>query len=203
MGTITTRGFRGNGTVQDPRLPPGQYDAQDTWPVLTAEATPDLDVDDWSFTIDGLVQRPTSWTWDEIRSRPSVTVERDIHCVTGWSKLGMSFEGIPVDTLLDQVEPLPTASHVLAVSHTGYTTNLELSDVRDARAYVVWAVDGAPLARDHGGPARLIVPHLYFWKSAKWIAGLQVLDHDEPGFWEHYGYHDRGDPWQEQRYRGD
>ena len=126
-----------------------------------------------------------------------------IHCVTTWSKFDMTFSGVAVDTLLAAARPLPSASYVLAFSHTGYTTNLPLADVTDAKAWVTWEVDGGPLPREHGGPARLLVPHLYFWKSAKWIAGLRLLDHDEQGFWERNGYHDRGDPWLEQRYQGD
>ena len=146
---------------------------------------------------------PTTWTWDEAHALPPSTYSGDIHCVTTWSKLGMSFTGVSVDTLLEAARPEPDASHVLAVSHTGYTTNLPLADVTDGKAWVVWEVDGAPLPVDHGGPVRLLVPHLYFWKSAKWIAELILLDHDEPGFWERNGYHDRGDPWLEQRYQGD
>jgi DMSO/TMAO reductase YedYZ molybdopterin-dependent catalytic subunit len=134
---------------------------------------------------------------------PPSVYEGDIHCVTTWSKLGMSFRGVSIDTLLQIAEPLPSATHVMAFSHTGYTTNLPIDDVTGGRAWVAWEVDGAPLPREHGGPARLLVPHLYFWKSAKWIAGLRLLDHDEPGFWEERGYHDRGDPWIEQRYQGD
>ena len=127
----------------------------------------------------------------------------DIHCVTTWSKLGMTFDGVSVDTLLAAARPLPSATHVVAFSHTGYTTNLPLADVTGGKAWVAWDADGTPLTAEHGGPARLLVPHLYFWKSAKWVAGLRLLDHDEPGFWERNGYHDRGDPWQEQRYQGD
>jgi len=171
--------------------------------VLTAEPTPKLSTDTWSFTVEGLVERPTTWTWDEIHALPPSSYEGDIHCVTTWSKLGVQFAGVSVDTLLGLVGLRPSATHVLAVCHTGYTTNLPLSDVTDGKAWVVWDFGGRPLPVQHGGPARLLVPHLYFWKSAKWVAGLQVLDHDERGFWEENGYHDRGDPWQEQRYQGD
>jgi DMSO/TMAO reductase YedYZ molybdopterin-dependent catalytic subunit len=199
-----TRGFLGhNRGPRDPRLPPGQYDTGKSWPVLTAEATPRIDPADWTFTVEGLVDQPTTWTWDEIHALPSSAYEGDIHCVTTWSKLGMRFDGVSVDTLLEVARPVASASHVLAFTHTGYTTNLPLADVTGGKAWVAWEVDGEPLPRDHGGPARMLVPHLYFWKSAKWIAGLRVLDHDEPGFWEQNGYHDRGDPWQEQRYQGD
>jgi DMSO/TMAO reductase YedYZ molybdopterin-dependent catalytic subunit len=199
-----TRGFAGRGREQrDPRLPPGQYDTGRDWPVLTAEVTPTLATSTWSFTIDGLVEREVTWTWSEIQALPTSTYEGDIHCVTSWSKLGMTFTGVSVDTLLGAAGPLPAATHVMAVSHTGYTTNLPLPDVTGGHAWVVWEVDGGPLPVDHGGPARLLVPHLYFWKSAKWVSGLRLLDHDEPGFWERNGYHDRGDPWLEQRYQGD
>jgi DMSO/TMAO reductase YedYZ molybdopterin-dependent catalytic subunit len=200
-----TRGFLGRGTpgTRDPRLPPGQYDVGRGWPVLTAEPTPRLDTDTWTFRIEGLVAQPTTWTWDEIHALAASEYRGDIHCVTTWSKLGISFQGVSVDDLLSIVSPSDQATHVLAFSHSGYTTNLPLADVTGGRAWVVWDVDGQPLPRDHGGPARLLVPHLYFWKSAKWVAGLRVLDHDEPGFWEQNGYHDRGDPWLEQRYQGD
>ena len=199
-----TRGFLGRGkAARDPRLPPGQYDAGDQWPVLTAEVTPHLDLASWSFSVEGLVARPTTWTWEEIHALPASVYSGDIHCVTTWSKLGVTFSGVSVDTLLDAAGVEETASYVLAFSHTGYTTNLPLADVTGGRAWVVWEYDSAPLAIEHGGPARLLVPHLYFWKSAKWVAGLRVLDHDEPGFWERNGYHDRGDPWLEQRYQGD
>jgi DMSO/TMAO reductase YedYZ molybdopterin-dependent catalytic subunit len=171
--------------------------------VLTAEVTPKIDTATWSFRVEGLVERPMSWTWDEIHALPPATYEGDIHCVTMWSKLGMTFSGVSVDTLLEAAKPLPSATHVLEISTTGYTTNLPLADVTGGKAWITWEVDGAPLPREHGGPARMLVPHLYFWKSAKWIAGLRLRDHDEPGFWEERGYHDRGDPWLEQRYQGD
>ncbi len=204
MAKKLTRGFLGrNRGPRDPRLPPGQYDTGKSWPVLTAEATPRIDPEDWTFTVEGLVEQPTTWTWDEIHALPSSSYEGDIHCVTTWSKLGMRFDGVSIDTLLAVARPAASASHVLAFTHTGYTTNLPLADVTGGKAWITWEVDGEPLARDHGGPARLLVPHLYFWKSAKWVAGLRILDHDEPGFWEQNGYHDRGDPCLEQRYQGD
>ena len=199
-----TRGFAGRGReARDPRLPPGQYDTGSDWPVLTAEATPQLSTSTWTFSVEGLVEHPTTWTWDEMRSLPQSTYEGDIHCVTSWSKLGMTWRGVSIDTLMAVAGPLPAATHVLATSHTGYTTNLPLADVTEGKAWVAWEVDGRPLPTAHGGPARLLVPHLYFWKSAKWVASLQLLDHDEAGFWERNGYHDRGDPWLEQRYQGD
>lgn len=199
-----TRGFTGRGRAErDPRLPPGQYDTGKRWPVLTAEATPKLDSATWTFTVNGLVDQPTTWTWDEIHTLPPSTYTGDIHCVTTWSRLGMTFTGVSVDTLLEVARPSSTATHVLVSSHTGYTTNLPLADVVNGQAWVAFEADGEPLPVPHGGPARLVVPHLYFWKSAKWVSGMRLLDHDEPGFWERNGYHDRGDPWLEQRYRGD
>jgi DMSO/TMAO reductase YedYZ molybdopterin-dependent catalytic subunit len=188
---------------RDPRLPPGQYDAGDTFPVLTAEVTPRIEPADWTFRVDGLVATTRTWTWDEMRSLPRSTYEGDIHCVTTWSKLGTSFTGVSLDTLLDEAGLLPGASHVVGWSHTGYTTNLPLEHVTGGRAWVVWEHEGAPLPVPHGGPARLLVPHLYFWKSVKWVGGIRVLDHDQPGFWETRGYHALGDPWTEQRYDGD
>jgi DMSO/TMAO reductase YedYZ molybdopterin-dependent catalytic subunit len=202
MATFT-RGFGGRRKERDPRLPPGQYDIGEGWPVLTAEATPRLDTATWTFRAEGLVATPVTWSWDELHALAPASYSGPIHCVTTWSKLAISFTGVSVDTLLAAAQPLPSATHVMAFSHTGYTTNLPLADVTGGKAWVVWEADGQPLARDHGGPARLLVPHLYFWKSAKWVAGLRLMDHDEPGFWERNGYHDRGDPWLEQRYQGD
>lgn len=199
-----TRGFVGQGArVRDPRLPPGQYDAGVEWPVLHAEATPSLATARWTFTVDGLVEDPVSWTWDEIRALPAARYEGAIHCVTTWSKFGMRFDGVSVDTLLDTAKVRSEAAFVMVRSHTGYTTDLPLEDVTGGKAWVVWDVDGAPLTDVHGGPARFLVPHLYFWKSAKWVSGMTLMAEDQPGFWERYGYHDRGDPWLEQRYQGD
>ena len=199
-----TRGFAGRGAKdRDPRLPPGQYDTGPGFPVLTAEATPRIDPAEYTFAIEGEVAQPTTWTWDELHALPPSTYEGDIHCVTTWSKLGTSFSGVSVDELLAVAQPKASATHVVAWSHSGYTTNLPLADVTGGKAWLAWEHEGEPLPVEHGGPARLLVPHLYFWKSAKWVAGLRVLDHDEPGFWERNGYHDRGDPWLEQRYQGD
>lgn len=200
----STRGFTGRRRDdRGGRLPPGQYDAGDSWPVLSTEITPRVETEAWRLTVDGRVERPTTWTWDELRALPHSAYQGDIHCVTTWSKFDMTFTGVSVDELLAVAGPRPSATHVLARSHTGYTTNLPLADVVDGRAWVVWEADGVPLAPEHGGPVRLLVPHLYFWKSAKWVSGLELLDHDVRGFWEQNGYHDRGDPWLEQRYHGD
>lgn len=201
---MATRGFFGRERGErDERLPPGQYDTGGSWPVLTAEVTPDLSTDDWTFRIEGAVDTPTTWTWDELHALPESTYEGAIHCVTTWSKFDMTWKGVSVDTLLEAVGVRPEAQFAVVFCHTAYTTNLPLADLTDGKAWVAWEADGAPLDRQHGGPARLLVPHLYFWKSAKFVAGLRLVEHDEPGFWEVNGYHDRGDPWLEQRYQGD
>jgi DMSO/TMAO reductase YedYZ molybdopterin-dependent catalytic subunit len=199
-----TRGFAGRESrVRADWLPPGQYDVGDSWPVLTAEATAHLSTDTWTFAVEGLVDHPRTWTWSELQALPKSTYRGDIHCVTTWSKHDVEFEGVAVDALLAETGVGATATHVMAFGHTGYTTNLPLVDVTDGKAWVAFSFGGAPLAPEHGGPARLLVPHLYFWKSAKWVAGLRLLDHDEPGFWEQNGYHNHGDPWREERYWGD
>ncbi|CAN5305401.1 sulfite oxidase-like oxidoreductase [soil metagenome] len=199
-----TRGFTGRGRSESAeRLPPGQYDTGKDWPVLSAEVTPRIDTSTWTMTVDGLVGNPSSWTWDELHALPRSTYYGDIHCVTTWSMLDATFAGVSVDTLLEIAGPTPEASFALATSTTGYTTNMPLSDLRDGKAWLVWEYEGKPLSAEHGGPIRLFIPHLYFWKSAKWITKITLLDHDEQGFWERNGYHDRGDPWTEQRYQGD
>ncbi len=200
---MSKRAFIGRRRSVREDLPPGQYDVGADFPVLTAEVTPRIDTSRWTMTVDGLVETPRLWTWDEIHALPASEYAGPIHCVTTWSKFDTRFGGVSVDTLLDAAAPLPTASHLLATSTTGYTTNLPLAHVRGGQAWVVWSFDGQPLPRDHGGPVRLLVPHLYFWKSAKWITRLTLLDHDQRGFWEQNGYHDLGDPWREQRYWGD
>jgi DMSO/TMAO reductase YedYZ molybdopterin-dependent catalytic subunit len=201
MGFIS-RGFRGRSRepAAGGRLPPGQYLERD-FPVLSAGPTPQTPLAEWTFSITGEVDAPRQWTWDEFRALPTETVTRDIHCVTKWSKLDTVWEGVSVDTLLDGVRP--AAGYVLAVCDGGYTTNLPLADVTGGKAWVAFAFGGAPLEPAHGGPARLLVPHLYFWKSAKWVRGLRLTAEDTPGFWETYGYHMYGDPWREQRYSGD
>ena len=197
-----SRGFMGRRRhVEDPsRVPPGQYLTSD-FPVLSAGPTPHTPLEEWTFTISGAVDQPVSWTWREFLSIPAETVTRDIHCVTTWSKLDTTWVGVSVDTLLAGVQT--EAEYAVAWSDGGYTTNLPLEDLTGGKAWVAYHYDGAPLHPEHGGPARLLVPHLYFWKSAKWVRGLRLTLEDEPGFWEGYGYHNRGDPWLEQRYRGD
>jgi DMSO/TMAO reductase YedYZ molybdopterin-dependent catalytic subunit len=198
---MITRGFhRRRDTTPGDRLPPGQY-LERGFPVLSAGPTPRTPLDQWTFTIAGAVDQERSWTWDEFQALPKETPTVDIHCVTTWSKFDTDWEGVSVDTLLDGVEPL--GGYVTAFCDGGYTTNLPVEDITGGRAWVVYGYDGGDLEPEHGGPARLLVPHLYFWKSAKWVRGLTFEEEDDPGFWETLGYHDRGDPWLEQRYQGD
>jgi DMSO/TMAO reductase YedYZ molybdopterin-dependent catalytic subunit len=168
--------------------------------VLSAGPTPHTPLDEWTFSIIG-AGGPVVWTWDEFLAMPSEEITRDIHCVTRWSKLDTDWKGVSVDTLLDGIDT--SAEYVVAFSDGGYTTNLPIEDVTGGKAWVVYEYDGEALDPEHGGPARLLVPHLYFWKSAKWVRGLALREDDEPGFWESNGYHLRGDPWLEQRYWGD
>ncbi len=197
-------GFAGRRRLPDVanRVPPSQYVTRD-FPVLSAGPTPRTPLQKWTFTIEGLVKAPVRWTWEELLELPTRSYVVDIHCVTKWTKLGTQWEGISVDTLLEHVELDPRAAFVTAFCDGGYTTNLPLPDVINGQAFVAYRYDGKPLPPEHGGPARLVVPHLYFWKSAKWVRGLRLIDRDQPGFWESLGYHNRGDPWKEERYRGD
>src|SRR5580765_1661882 len=178
-----SRGFRGRSRPEAPadRVPPGQY-VTDDFPVLSAGPTPHTPLDQWTFSVEGEIDEPRSWTWEEFRALPSETVTRDIHCVTKWSKLDTVWEGVSVDTLLDGIDT--SAEYVLALADGGYTTNLPLADLTDGKAWVAIAYGGAPLPPEHGGPARLLVPHLYFWKSAKWLRELRFMETDAPGFWE-------------------
>jgi DMSO/TMAO reductase YedYZ molybdopterin-dependent catalytic subunit len=198
-----SRGFGGRRRVPEElaeRIPPGQY-LEHGFPVLTAGPTPRLDTGEWTCSVDGMVGAKQSWTWGEFAALPHEDVPCDIHCVTKWSKLDTTFRGVSVDTLVADADPAGTFA--MAYSYGGYTTNLPMDDLTGGKAWVVTEHEGEPLPAEHGGPARLLVPHLYFWKSAKWVAGLRVMDHDEPGFWEENGYHIRGDPWKEQRYWSD
>jgi DMSO/TMAO reductase YedYZ molybdopterin-dependent catalytic subunit len=201
MPTIS-RGFHGRRRPEvDPsRVPPGQYVTRD-FPVLSAGPTPQVDTAAWTFAIDGAVDASATWTWDELNALPQETFTVDIHCVTKWSKLGTTWTGVSVDTLLEGV--VTGADHVSVWADGGYTTNLPLEDLQDGKAWVVHTYDGEPLEPAHGGPVRLLVPHLYFWNSAKWVLGLTLTINDEPGFWEAAGYHNYGDPWREQRYWSD
>ncbi|MBV8236666.1 MAG: molybdopterin-dependent oxidoreductase [Acidimicrobiia bacterium] len=199
---IVNRGFKGRRAQAGAGLiPPGQY-LVDDFPVLTAGPTPFTPHDTWDFTIvDEAGVQAARWTWDQFRALPAEDVTVDIHCVTKWSKLGTHWRGVSVDTLMENVET--SAEYVVAFSDGGYTTNLPLADVLDGQAWVAFGYGGEELEAEHGGPARLLVPHLYFWKSAKWVRGLRLGDEDHPGFWESVGYHNYGDPWREQRYWGD
>jgi DMSO/TMAO reductase YedYZ molybdopterin-dependent catalytic subunit len=172
----------------------------DDFPVLSAGPTPRTALEQWSFTVSG-GSAAVTWTWDEFRALPSESVTKDIHCVTKWSKFDTDWEGVSVDTLLEHVDY--DAAYAVAYSDGGYTTNVPVEDLTGGKAWIAFGYDGEPLDPEHGGPARLLVPHLYFWKSAKWVRGLRLLDEDEPGFWETNGYHNYGDPWREQRYWGD
>jgi DMSO/TMAO reductase YedYZ molybdopterin-dependent catalytic subunit len=203
VSEFVSRAFKGLRRTPEEladRLPPGQY-FEPGFPVLTAGPTPVVETDRWAFGIDGMVGEKRRWSWREFHELPFETVPCDIHCVTKWSKLGTNFGGVSVDVLLEDVDL--QGAFAMAFSYGGYTTNLPLADLTGGKAWVVTEHEGEPLPRQHGGPARLLVPHLYLWKSAKWVAGLRILDHDEPGFWEQNGYHSRGDPWQEQRYWSD
>ena len=195
-----SRGFVGRRGGANVTLPPGQYLTRD-FPVLSATPTPQVSLDRWELTIDDGTDVLRRWNWKSFRELPSEHITVDIHCVTRWSKLGTAWEGVSLDTLLEDL--VDDASFVLARSYGGYTTNVPLEDLIDGRAWIAFRFDGEDLEPEHGGPARLLVPHLYFWKSAKWVNGITLLNHDEPGFWETRGYHIYGDPWREQRYSGD
>jgi DMSO/TMAO reductase YedYZ molybdopterin-dependent catalytic subunit len=196
-----SRGFRGRrGEVDSDRLPPGQYETRD-FPVLSAGPTPHRSLDQWTFDVVGAVGEERGWTWEEFTALPRESVTVDIHCVTKWSKFDTTWTGVSVDRILEGADP--RGEYLVAYCDGGYTTNLELADVTGGKAWVAYEYGGEPLEPEHGGPARLLVPHLYFWKSAKWVRGLKVVEEDDPGFWERYGYHNRGDPWKEQRYWGD
>jgi DMSO/TMAO reductase YedYZ molybdopterin-dependent catalytic subunit len=196
-----TRGFHGKRRdAPADRVPPGQY-VTEGFPVLSAGPTPHTKQQDWTFTIRQGGARLMSWTWSELQAEPVEQVSADIHCVTRWSKLDTHWQAVSIDTLLAQVQH--DAKYVMAFCDGGYTTNLPVADVTGGQAWLAFGYGDGPLAPEHGGPVRLLVPHLYFWKSAKWVRGLDLLDHDRPGFWETYGYNMYGDPWKEQRYAGD
>ena len=181
------------------RLPPGQY-LTEKWPVLHAGSVPNTDLATWSFEVFGEVERPVTLTWDELQALPSTEITVDVHCVTRWSRFDTSFKGVHWRELAKLVRPKPSAHFVLAHAEQGFTSNVPLEALEDEHALVAWEADGAPLEPDHGWPLRLVVPSRYFWKSAKWLRGLELLSADQPGFWERYGYHNDADYWQEQRY---
>ncbi len=200
-----TRGFVGKrrvSTATAERIPPGQHEVQD-FPVLSAGPTPKTRLEQWSFGLEGLVRQPARWTWAEFQQLPAQQFAADIHCVTKWTKLDTHWTGVSLDTLLEHVELDPQAQFLTAFSDDGYTTNMPLPDVLNGRAWVATQYAGQPLTPEHGGPARLLVPALYLWKSAKWVRGLRFMEKDRPGFWESAGYNNHGDPWKEERYTGD
>lgn len=197
--SIISRGFSGRGTPTDAKLPPGQYLTTD-FPVLSAGPTPHIPLENWEFVIDDGKNILRHYDWKSFRSLPSETITADLHCVSHWSKLGTSWEGVSLDTLLGDIKS--DASYTLVRSYGDYTTNVPMKDLLHKQAWIAFRYDGQDLAPEHGGPARLLVPHLYLWKSAKWVRGLTLMHEDKPGFWEGFGYHIYGDPWLEQRYSG-
>ena len=194
---VFSRGFGARRRESVPQLPPGQY-LTDDFPVLSAGPTPRIDTAEWSFEVRSESGDHVSWSWDEFLALGAEDISTDIHCVTRWSKLGTSWRGVSLDAVFDHVET--DASFAMAPSHGGYSTNVALEDLLGGKAWVAFEFDGEPLDPEHGGPARLLVPHLYFWKSAKWVRGLTLMDEDAPGFWEQNGYNMHGDPWTEERY---
>ncbi|HMM96621.1 sulfite oxidase-like oxidoreductase [Phycicoccus sp.] len=200
---IVTRGFVGRRQGRDPRIPPGQYLERD-FPVLSAGPTPRVRQEDWRLDVSTPDGEVTTLGWSDLMALPVQDLTTDIHCVTKWSKLDTTWRAVSVDAVLEAVGAAETdAAFVLVHAEGGYTTNLPLADLRDGRGWVAVGYDGAPLTPEHGGPVRLLVPHLYLWKSAKWLSGLELRREDHPGFWERLGYHAYGDPWREQRYVGD
>jgi DMSO/TMAO reductase YedYZ molybdopterin-dependent catalytic subunit len=202
--SFLSRGFLGKHRQEAPpnRVPPGQYVTSD-FPVLSAGPTPRTPLERWNFEINGLVRQPVRWSWAEFQLLPRQHYTVDIHCVTKWSKLDTQWEGVSVDTLLAAVEVDSNAHYVMAFCDGGYTTNMPLREIIYGKAFIGYQYNGAPLTPEHGGPARLVVPALYFWKSAKWVRGLTLIEKDRAGFWESLGYNNHGDPWKEERYYGD
>ena len=181
------------------RLPPGQY-LTEKWPVLHAGSVPDIDLATWDLTVDGEVERPLTLTWEQLLELPSREITVDIHCVTRWSRFDTTFKGVHWSELAKLVSPKPSARFVVAHAEQGFTSNIPLAALEEETSLVAYEADGEPLTKDHGWPVRLVVPTRYFWKSAKWLRGLQLLDHDEPGFWERYGYNNNADFNNEERY---
>lgn len=193
------RGLTGDAAPRGQRLPPGQR-VVDGLPVLDLGTRPDIAPQDWRLTVAGAVAAPVTWTWAEFREQPQVEVTVDIHCVTAWSSYDNRFAGVPFRHLVEVVRPAAGAGFVMARSFDGYSTNLPIEALAEADALLAHSWNGAPLPREHGGPVRLVVPRLYFWKSAKWLRHLTFLTEDRGGYWEVRGYHRRGDPWTEERY---
>lgn len=203
---LISRGFRGKRPANDrrDRLPPGQYETRD-FPVLSAGPTPQTSLQQWTFTLRAVDGRRATWNWDEFLALPRTSLTTDIHCVTKWSKFDTSWEGVTIDALVEAAASsgVQAGPFVMAICDGGYTTNVPLADLTAGKGMIAHIYDGGPLEPVHGGPARLLVPHLYFWKSAKWVRELRFMEHDREGFWESLGYHMYGDPWREQRYAGD
>ena len=199
---FVSRGFKGRrrDTASSSRVPPGQYVVTD-FPVLSAGPTPRVDRDRWTFSIEGEIDTPRRWSWKELVALPSEEITKDIHCVTKWTKLDTVWRGVSVDTLMEGVET--AADYTTVFSDGGYTTNVPLDDLTGNKAWLVYEYGGQPLEPEHGGPVRMLVPHLYLWKSAKWVRGIRLQTEEHPGFWESNGYNMYGDPWREQRYWGD
>ena len=196
----TTQDRKAREAGIDPaRIPPGQY-YTDKWPVLHAGSIPSIDIATWDLNVFGLVRNPVRLSLDELRELGEREQISDIHCVTRWTRLDMPWKGVPLRAILDLVEPLDSARYVIAHAEQGYTANLPIEALQDPDVMIGLEADGAPLTPEHGYPARLVVPKRYFWKSAKWLRGLEFSDVDKPGFWEGYGYHNEGDPWREERY---
>jgi len=181
------------------RLPPGQY-LTEKWPVLHAGSVPKTDLASWDFTVSGEVEQPLRLTWEELTALPATEIKLDIHCVTRWSRFDTRFKGVHWRDLAALADPKPVAHFVVAQAEQGFTANVPLAAIEDEGALIAYEADGEPLTPDHGWPLRLVVPSKYFWKSAKWLRGLELLDHDQPGFWERYGYHNEADYWKEERY---
>ena len=198
--SIISPGFGGRRRSSRPDLPPGQYLTHD-FPVLSAGPTPRIPLDRWQFTVTTESGTRQTWTWRDFLALPYEDVTVDIHCVTKWSKLGTTWRGVSLDTLLADTDT--AADYTMIHAYGGYTTNVPLEDLLDGKAWIAYRFDGEDLQPEHGGPARMLIPHLYLWKSAKWVSGVEMLTEDEPGFWETAGYHNYGDPWREQRYQGD
>lgn len=206
---ITPRAFGERGRrravklgIDPARLPPGQSPTE-KFPLFTIGTAPQLDTATWSLSIHGLVAEPFALRWEELLALPQTDLTTDLHCVTRWSKFDTAWTGVRVSALLERARPLPSATHALVRAHGGYTTNLPLAALAGDDVLIAHTYDGRPLERDHGGPARLLVPQRYLWKSAKWVSAIELLDHDEPGLWERNGYHNDGDPWAEERHTAD
>jgi DMSO/TMAO reductase YedYZ molybdopterin-dependent catalytic subunit len=189
----------GRGADPGQRLPPGQHLVRD-WPVLDLGVVPSVEAQQWRLVVDGLVETNLDWSWSDFRAQPQLSEISDIHCVTAWSRYDNRWDGVGAKQILALAKPLPEARFVVFHSYDDYTTNLPLADFDDDDVLLAHSWQGAPLPREHGGPVRAVVPKLYFWKSAKWVRRIELIAQDRAGFWEERGYHDRGDPWREERY---